>query len=108
MPPSTQLPAPSLVSHQTDTGHTLEQHLLRTRQRHKDVAQWLKHRVRAGLELLDEVVLIVNARMPGLQGFGAALRHHVLDPAAPLVAVAAVGVKQVSANCCGSDGSLWR
>ena len=59
--------------------YPLEQHLLRTRQRHKAVAQRLKKRVGDRLELLDEVVLIVNARMPGLQRLGTALRHHVLD-----------------------------
>ena len=75
--------------------YPLEQHLLRTRQRHKAVAQRLKKRVGDRLELLDEVVLIVNARMPGLQRLGTALRHHVLDPATTLVLLGTVQLRVV-------------
>ena len=92
-PPRQQLR--SWVSRQMAHRQSLEQHLLRTRQCHKAVPQRLKNRVRDGLELLDDVVLIVNARMPGLQRLGAALRHHVLDPAATLVLLRTVQLRVV-------------
>ena len=48
-------------SHQIDHRYPLEQHLLRTGQRHKAVAQWLENRIRNRLQLLGEIVFVVNA-----------------------------------------------
>lgn len=45
--------------------------------------------------MLDEIVLVVNARMPGLQGFWTALRHHALNPATALVLLGTVQLRTV-------------
>lgn len=63
----------------------LEQRLLRTRQCHKAVAQRLENRIGDERQLLDEIVLIVNAGMRGHEGLGTAWRQHVLNPATTLV-----------------------